>query len=144
MADTTFLENIAFGEKKETIDFNKVKDSAKKAQLSDFIESCPEGYDTVIGERGIRLSGGQRQRISLARAFYKDRKFFVLDEATSALDLKTEMAVIESIYNLGSDTTLIMIAHRLTTLRNCNKIFKFHKGKIIKIGTPRQVLEGID
>ena len=144
LADTTFLENIAFGEKKETIDFDKVKDSAKKAQLSDFIESCPEGYDTVIGERGIRLSGGQRQRISLARAFYKDRKFFVLDEATSALDLKTEMAVIESIYNLGSDTTLIMIAHRLTTLRNCNKIFKFHKGKIIKIGTPSQVLEGID
>ena len=141
LADTTFLENIAFGEKKETIDFIKVKDAAKKAQLSDFIESCPDRYNTVVGERGIRLSGGQRQRISLARAFYKDRKFFVLDEATSALDLKTEIAVIESIYNLGSDTTLIMIAHRLSTLRNCDKIFKFHKGKIIKIGTPNEVLE---
>ena len=141
LADTTFLENIAFGEEKEKIDFLKVKEAAKKAQLSQFIESCPEGYNTIIGERGMRLSGGQRQRISLARAFYKDRKFFVLDEATSALDLNTEKAVIQSIYNLGSDTTLIMIAHRLTTLKGCDKIFKFHKGEIIDIGKPIKILK---
>ena len=143
LADTTFLENIAFGEEKEKIDFLKVKKAAKKAQLSQFIESCPEGYNTIIGERGMRLSGGQRQRISLARAFYKDRKFFVLDEATSALDLNTEKAVIQSIYNLGSDTTLIMIAHRLTTLKDCDKIFKFHKGEIIDIGKPIKIIKNL-
>jgi len=141
LADTTFIENIAFGEEKEKIDFQKVKDAANKAQLSKFIESCPEGYKTIIGERGIRLSGGQRQRISLARAFYKDRNFFILDEATSALDLKTEKSVIKSIYNLGPQTTLIMIAHRLTTLKNCDKIFKFRNGEIIKIGKPSQILK---
>ena len=143
LADTTFLENIAFGQEKEEIDFLKVKEAAKKAQLSQFIESCTEGYNTIIGERGIRLSGGQRQRISLARAFYKDRKFFVLDEATSALDSNTEMAVIQSIYNLGSDTTLIMIAHRLTTLKNCDKIFQFHNGEIINIGKPSKVIKNL-
>ena len=140
LADSSFYENIAFGEDYENINFLKVKQAARKAKLSEFIESFPNGYNTNVGERGIRLSGGQRQRISLARAFYRDLKIFILDEATSALDSKTEKEVIESIYNLGSETTVIMIAHRLTTLKNCDKIIKFENGTIIKIGSPGEIL----
>ena len=141
LADSTFIENIAFGVDPSNINFSQVKEAAKKALLSEFIESCPDGYETIVGERGIRLSGGQRQRISLARAFYKNRKFFILDEATSSLDHKTEKSVIESIYSLGSDTTLIMIAHRLTTLKNCDRILKFQNGSIVEEGKPSEILK---
>lgn len=141
LSDNSLYENIAFGEQLNKIDISRVKKAASKAQIAEFIESCPQGYKTVVGERGIRLSGGQRQRIALARAFYKNNKFFILDEATSALDSKTEKLVIESIYNLGPETTLIMISHRLSTLKNCSKILKFESGSIIEYGDPKNILK---
>lgn len=141
LSDNSFYENIAFGEKPNKIDILKVQKAAYEAQIADFIESCPNGYNTVIGERGIRLSGGQRQRIALARAFYNNKKFFILDEATSALDSNTENSIIESIYKLGPETTVIMIAHRLSTLRKCSKILKFESGSIIEYGDPEIILK---
>ncbi len=141
LADSNFLENIAFGEQKEDINIKRVKEAAEKAQISKFIESCPDGYFTRVGERGVRLSGGQRQRISLARAFYRDKKIFILDEATSALDVKTENSVIQSIYNLGPETTLIMVAHRVSTLKGCDRVLNFSNGRLIENGIPKNVLK---
>tara|TARA_B100001248_G_scaffold239026_1_gene204026 strand:- start:197 stop:2035 length:1839 start_codon:yes stop_codon:yes gene_type:complete len=140
LSDGTFYENIALGEEPKKINIEKVKQAAKKAKLSKFIESFPNGYNTVIGERGIRLSGGQRQRISIARAFYRDRKFFIFDEATSALDTETEKSVIDSIFNQGSETTLILITHRLSTLKECDRILQFENGSIINDGSPKDFL----
>ena len=140
LSDNSFYENIAFGEETHKIDILRVNQAAYEARIADFIESCPNGYKTVIGERGVRLSGGQRQRIALARAFYNNKKFFILDEATSALDSKTENSVIESIYKLGPETTVIMIAHRLSTLKKCSKILKFESGSITEYGDPKIIL----
>ena len=140
LADSSFYENIAFGENPQDINLKKVKEAASKAQLLDFIESCRYGFDTIVGERGIRLSGGQRQRIALARAFYRNKKFYILDEATSALDIETEKEVINSIFNLGPEITLIMVAHRLTTLKNCDRIIRFENGSIVEEGPPNIIL----
>ncbi len=118
-----------------------MRQAAQQAQIAEFIESSPEGYQTLVGERGVRLSGGQRQRIGIARALYKQAKVLVFDEATSALDNETEAAVMESIANLGNDLTIILIAHRLTTLQNCGKIYKLEKGKVISSGTYQKLLE---
>lgn len=135
ISDTSISENIAFGVNKSDIDMNKVISAAKSAQIHEFIKTLPLGYETKMGENGVQVSGGQKQRVGIARAFYKDAKILFLDEATSALDTKTEQSLMSSLNSLNKDITIIMIAHRLTTLRNCNKIIQLEGGRIKKIGT---------
>lgn len=130
LSDSSIAENIAFGVPKSQINMTRVMYAAAQAQISSFIESMPEGYDTFVGERGIRLSGGQRQRIGIARALYKRASVIILDEATSALDILTERAVMESVEGLSRDLTMIIIAHRLSTLQRCEKIFRIENGII--------------
>lgn len=129
LADSSIAENIAFGVPKEEIDMNRVVNAAEKAQIKSFIECSIGGYTSHPGERGIRLSGGQRQRLGIARALYKDAKVLVFDEATSSLDHETERAVIDSIDSLSKDLTVVMIAHRLSTLKNFDRIIKIVNGK---------------
>ena len=125
LTDGTLEENIAFGISKNEIDFSRVKDAAHKAQISDLVEGLKDGYQTLVGERGMRLSGGQRQRVAVARAFYQQSDILVLDEATSALDDSTELAVMDAITNLNHKSmTVIIIAHRISTLSNCDMIFR--------------------
>jgi ATP-binding cassette subfamily B protein len=133
LADCTVEENIAFGVPKKQIDIERVKKAAQQAQLSSTIESWPNQYQTFVGERGVRLSGGQRQRIGIARALYKEADVIIFDEATSALDNETEQAVMEVIEGLNKDLTLIIIAHRLTTLKNCTQIVEIADGGINRI-----------
>jgi ABC-type multidrug transport system fused ATPase/permease subunit len=140
LSDATIGENIAFGFQAEQIDWDKVRFAAKKAQLQDFILSLPDQYNAMVGERGVRLSGGQRQRISIARAFYKSADVLVFDEATSALDNQAEDAIMQSIEDLGDKVTVILIAHRLTTLRKCTKIIKVANGKIEAIGSYQDLI----
>ncbi len=140
LADCSIAENIAFGVPFELIDIDRVKNAADKAQISKFIESGENGYRALVGERGVRLSGGQRQRIGIARALYKKSTVLVLDEATSALDGETEKSVIEAIDALGKNLTVIMIAHRLSTLANCDRVICLEKGRIISDGPPSNVL----
>lgn len=130
LADTTIAENIAFGVPPDEIDYERVRVAAHKAQIADTIESLEKQYDTKVGERGIRLSGGQRQRIGIARALYKQANVIVFDEATSALDSETEWAVMNAIDSLDKSLTIIMIAHRLTTLKNCTHIVELADGTI--------------
>lgn len=131
LSDATIAENIAFGLPKHEINFNLLKLAAAKAQISSFVDSCPDGYDTIVGERGINLSGGQKQRIGIARAMYKNVDVLVLDEATSALDNITEQRIINEIEKSDPGLTILMIAHRLSTLNNCDRIITLDKGKII-------------
>ena len=143
LTDNTISENIAFGIEKELIDHERVKDAAMQAQISDFINNSLDGYDTIVGERGVKLSGGQRQRIAIARALYKDADVLVFDEATSALDISTEKLVMDSITTLDKKLTIIIIAHRITTLQNCDKIIEIENGEISYQGIydniPRQI-----
>jgi ATP-binding cassette subfamily B protein len=141
LADATLAENIAFGVPPETIDLERVKRAARQAQIADFIESSPEGYKAYVGERGVRLSGGQCQRIGIARALYKQASVLVLDEATSALDNATEQLVMDSIGGLDSDLTILLIAHRLTTVRHCDIIVELEHGRVAAQGTYEQLLE---
>jgi len=113
------------------VDMEKVREAARQACIADFIESTPKGYDTTVGERGVRLSGGQRQRIGIARALYREPSLLVLDEATSALDEETEKKVIGSIQKLPKKPTILMIAHRLTTLKNCVRVIKIFKLNLV-------------
>ena len=133
LADETIRNNVAFGIDDDKIDEAKVWQALEEAQIGDFVRSLPEGLDTMVGERGVRLSGGQRQRIGIARALYDDPEILVLDEATSALDNETETAVMDAIDNLMGRKTLIIIAHRLTTLRNCQMIFKVEGGSVREV-----------
>lgn len=135
LSDASIIENIAFGVEKDKIDLERVKLAAEKAQLTSTIEALDKKYDTVVGERGVRLSGGQRQRIGIARALYKRADVIVFDEATSALDNETEKCVMEAIENLSNDITILIIAHRLSTLKNCNQIVELQDGKIKVVGT---------
>ena len=130
LSDGSIEENIAFGVPKALIDHQRVVQSAWQAQIAQNIESWPNGYQTLVGERGIRLSGGQRQRIGIARALYKQADIIILDEATSALDTETEEAVMDAIDNLRADLTILIIAHRITTLKNCSQIVKLNNGRI--------------
>lgn len=139
LLDSSIKENIAFGITKEHIDFNKVKTAAQNAYLDEFINTLPNGYETKVGERGVQLSGGQRQRIGIARALYKEAKVIIFDEATSALDDTTEKNIIEAIEALDKNLTIIMIAHRLSTLKYCTTIYKLSKGKIIEKGSYEEV-----
>jgi ATP-binding cassette subfamily B protein len=141
LTDTTLTENIAFGEPSEAIDINRVKSVAQQACIAEFIENSPKGYNTLVGERGVRLSGGQRQRIGIARALYKQATVLVFDEATSALDSATEQGVMDAIEKLGRNLTILIIAHRLTTVRRCDMIVELDQGKIIAQGTYQQLLE---
>ncbi len=130
IADKSFIENISFGIPYDKIDFKRIKKVAKLSHIHEFIKSTELGYNTEVGERGIRLSGGQRQRIGIARALYRMPDVLVLDEATSSLDTVTEKKVIESIEKFGENITIIMIAHRLSTLKNCNQNIVISNGSI--------------
>ena len=135
LSDDTIAANIAFGVESKNINQIDIERASKIANLHDFIiNELPDKYNTTIGERGIRLSGGQRQRIGIARAVYLNPKILILDEGTSALDNETEKKVMESINNLSKKITIILVAHRLNTVRNCDKIYKFEKGKVIAEG----------
>jgi ABC-type multidrug transport system fused ATPase/permease subunit len=141
LADTTLAENIAFGVPSNAIDMDRVKQAARQAQIADFIESSPEGYQAYVGERGVRLSGGQRQRIGIARALYKKASVLVFDEATSALDNATEQSVMDAIKGLSHNLTILLIAHRLTTVRNCDTIVELERGRVVAQGTYDQLLQ---
>ncbi|WP_342597133.1 ABC transporter ATP-binding protein [Cyanobacterium aponinum UTEX 3222] len=141
LCDGTIAENIAFGVPYEQINLQQVQKAAKLAQIADFIESLPAQYNTYVGERGIRLSGGQRQRIGIARALYGDASVIVFDEATSALDNATEKEVMKAIESLSHNFTIIMIAHRLSTVEKCDRIFELSNGQVIYEGNYKELLE---
>ena len=140
LSDSTIEENIAFGIEKEKIDHQRVKKAAQQAQIAELIEQWKDGYQTFVGERGIRLSGGQRQRIGIARALYKQANVLIFDEATSALDNETEQAVMDAIDDLGEEITILIIAHRLTTLKGCDEIIKLEKDFNVNIGTYKSII----
>jgi ABC-type multidrug transport system fused ATPase/permease subunit len=145
LADDSIAANIAFGQAPEDIDLAAVERAARMAQLHDFVMTeMPKGYASEVGDRGVRLSGGQRQRIGIARALYHDPDVLILDEATSALDNITERAVMESVAALGGAKTVIMVAHRLSTVRNCDEIFLLEGGKLAARGTYDQLIETND
>jgi ATP-binding cassette subfamily B protein len=140
LSDATIAENIAFGVPPGSIDMERVRAAAGKAQIAEFIEGRAEGYRAMVGERGIRLSGGQRQRIGIARALYKQASVLVLDEATSALDNLTEQSVLDAIDGLERDLTILLIAHRLTTVRRCDRIVELERGAVVASGTYEELL----
>jgi ATP-binding cassette, subfamily B, bacterial PglK len=139
LSDTSIAENIAFGVPPDQIDLHRVKQAAQQAQIAQTIEGWRNSYDTLVGERGVRLSGGQRQRIGIARALYRRANVIIFDEATSALDNETEAAVMQAVETLGRDITILIIAHRLTTLRNCDRIVELASGGIKVIGGYEQM-----
>jgi len=141
LADATLAENIAFGVPREAIDMDRVRRAARQAQIAEFIETSADGYEAFVGERGVRLSGGQRQRIGIARALYKEASVLVLDEATSALDNVTEQSVMDAIEGLNRDITILLIAHRLTTVRRCDTIVEIQQGRVVAQGRYEQLIE---
>jgi ATP-binding cassette subfamily B protein len=140
LSDGTIEENIAFGIPVNEIDHQRVKKAANEAQISELVKGFEDGYQTLVGERGTRLSGGQRQRVGLARAFYKNADVLILDEATSALDDETEIAVMDAIEKFDENLTVVIIAHRLTTLKSCDMIIKFEKNYETKIVSYAEVM----
>lgn len=141
LIDATIKENVAFGESEHAIDLERVKHVCRLAQIDDLIESRPHQYDEIIGENGLKLSGGQRQRIGIARALYKNPSVLILDEATSALDNKTESSVMDTISSLHGEQTIIIIAHRLETIKKADHIFEIQDGTVIAEGTYEALLE---
>jgi ATP-binding cassette subfamily B protein len=142
LSDASFAANIAFGVPADQIDQQRVRRAAEQARIAEVIAASPQGYATLVGERGVRLSGGQRQRIGIARALYKQAQLLVLDEATSALDNRTEAEVMQAIDALDRQLTVIMIAHRLSTVRNCDRIVLFEQGRISAIGSFQELEAG--
>jgi ATP-binding cassette, subfamily B, bacterial PglK len=140
LADSSIEENIAFGVSKDKIDHERVRQAAQQAQIADTIESWTKQYETFVGERGIRLSGGQRQRIGIARALYKKADVIIFDEATSSLDNETEQAVMQAIKGLNKDLTLLIVAHNLTTLKNCTQIVELGDGVIKRVGSYKDIV----
>ena len=140
LTDDSIAANIAFGSATDAIDMERVRDAARRANIATFIESLAEGYMTGAGERGLRLSGGQRQRIGIARALYKRATVLVLDEATSALDDDTEAAVMEGVERLDRDLTVLLIAHRLSTVQMCDTVVRLEDGRIVQAGTYSEVV----
>ena len=138
LADTSIAENIAFGVPLEQIDMHRVRKAAQQAQIAQYIESRPGAYQATVGERGIRLSGGQRQRIGIARALYKQARVLVFDEATSALDNLTEESVMQAIESLDRELTVLIIAHRLSTVRHCDVVVELNMGKVVAQGAFNQ------
>ncbi len=134
LTDDTIMNNIAFGQNPSKINKDKIKDAIKISELDKFIESLPNGVETIVGERGVRISGGQLQRIGIARAFYQEPKILILDESTNALDIETEDKIMQCIFNQSKVETLIVISHRRNTIKECNKIFEMKNGLLIKNG----------
>jgi ABC-type multidrug transport system fused ATPase/permease subunit len=140
LTDDTIERNIAFGVPDDQIDQQRLDNAIRLAQLAELIAQLPEGTQTMVGEHGVRLSGGQRQRIGIARALYHEREILVLDEATSALDNETENLISKAIQDLSGTKTMIIIAHRLTTVEHCDRIYQMEKGQVVKCGTYQEVV----
>ena len=140
LADGTVAENIAFGVNAEDIDMDRVRQAAKQANIAEFIEGHKDAYNALVGERGVSLSGGQRQRIGIARALYKKAEVLIFDEATSALDNNTEKKIMETIQNLSRDLTVVIVAHRLSTVKSCDTIFELEQGRLVAKGSYDQLL----
>ncbi len=140
LTDDTFRRNIAFGLPEEQIDNDAVKQAINAAQLDEFVSSLSDGVETIVGERGIRLSGGQRQRVGIARALYHDPGVLVLDEATSALDTATETGVMNAVMALHGKKTIIIVAHRLTTVEHCDYLYRLEQGRVVEKGEPMKML----
>jgi ATP-binding cassette, subfamily B, bacterial PglK len=143
--DRLIEKNIAFGVPDDLIDHEKVSKVINVAQLTEVVDTLPNGLSTLVGERGILLSGGQRQRVGIARAIYHDRQILVLDEAMAALDNETEKLVTDSTasLSLSNKLTLIVIAHRLTTIKDCDKIYMLNDGKTLKSGKYKEVVDSL-
>jgi len=141
LSDDTIAQNIAFGIPRTLVNYESVQEAARVAHLHDFIQTLPEAYDTIVGERGVRLSGGQRQRIGIARALYHDPAVLIMDEATSALDGIAEEAVMDAIRDLAGSKTIILIAHRLTTVQDCDCIYFLEHGRVVDAGTFAEMIE---
>ncbi|MDH4199607.1 MAG: ABC transporter ATP-binding protein/permease [Spirochaetia bacterium] len=140
LTDDTLRHNVAFGLPNEEIDDVAVQRAIKDAQLEEFVAGLPNGLETIVGERGIRLSGGQRQRIGIARALYHDPAVLVLDEATSALDTSTEQGVMRAVTALHGSKTILIVAHRLSTVEHCDRLYRLEQGKVVAKGTPKEML----
>jgi len=140
LADSTIEENIAFSIPKDQIDHERVRQAAQQAQIADSIDTWPKQYQTFVGERGVRLSGGQRQRIGIARALYKQADVIIFDEATSALDNETEQGIMQAIEGLSTELTILIIAHRLSTLRNCTQIVELGSCGILRTGSYQNIV----
>ena len=140
LADDTIERNIAFGVADSLVDKQKLKQAIEAAQLTQVIANLPQGMQTRVGERGVLLSGGQRQRVGIARALYHEREILVLDEATAALDNKTEKLVTEAINSLSGKKTLIIIAHRLTTIEKCDRIYLLENGRVTSSGNYQEIV----
>jgi len=143
LMDATLRRNVAFGVPEEEIDESALRRAICSAQLEEYVESLPEGLETFVGELGTRLSGGQRQRIGIARALYHNPEVLVLDEATSALDLHTESDVMKAVNALHGQKTIIIVAHRTSTVEQCDRLFRLEGGKLVTEGTPKEVLAGM-
>ena len=139
LTDDTLRRNVAFGLPEELIDDSAVNRALRAAQLEDFVATLPDGVQTMVGERGVRLSGGQRQRIGIARALYHDPAVLVLDEATSALDLSTERGVMDAVLALHASKTILIVAHRLSTVERCDRLYRLANGQIVGEGTPAEM-----
>ena len=139
LVDDTLARNVAFGLPDELVDHDAIARSIKAAQLDEFVSTLPDGLDTIVGERGVRLSGGQRQRIGIARALYNDPEILVLDEATSSLDTDTEQGVMDAVKELLGTKTIVIIAHRTTTVSYCTKVYKMDKAQIVGSGLPSEM-----
>ena len=140
LIDNTLKHNVALGDKDSEIDELRLEAALRQASLTTMVEQLPQGVHTMLGEKGVRLSGGQRQRIALARAFYHGRSVLVMDEATSALDNETEQEIVNEIRRLKGQRTMIVIAHRLTTVQHCDRIYLLESGRVVHVGSPEQVL----
>jgi ATP-binding cassette subfamily C protein len=134
LIDDTIRRNVAFGVSDKAIETGRVEEALKVAQLSTFVDSLPEGAETIVGEHGVRLSGGQRQRIAIARALYSDPSILILDEGTSALDSATESELMEALENASHDRTVIIVAHRLSTVQRADRIAFLDQGRIVDVG----------
>ena len=140
ISDDTYKKNIAFGIEEKEINDSMVDKAVNFSQLDKLMDDLPNGVNTSVGESGVRISGGQRQRIGIARALYHNPSVLVLDEATSALDNDTEKDVMQAINKMQNDKTIIIIAHRLSTVQNCDHIIELDNGRIVKTGTPAEML----
>ena len=140
LTDDSLRNNVAFGLPAAQVDETAVWRAIRAAQLEEFVNSLPEGLDTVVGERGVRLSGGQRQRIGIARALYHDPSVLVLDEATSSLDTATEREVMQAVSALHGAKTILIVAHRLSTVEHCDRLYRIERGRVVETGTPQTIL----
>jgi ABC-type multidrug transport system fused ATPase/permease subunit len=140
LTDDTLRRNVAFGLSDRDIDDAAVKRAVKAAQLDEFVSGLANGLDTLVGERGVRLSGGQRQRIGIARALYHDPSVLVLDEATSSLDAATERGVMEAVRALHGAKTVVIVAHRLSTVEHCDRLYQLGGGRVVTEGRPAELL----